>query len=479
MFLKFSLLALVTSFSALAFSQNSFITQVGVNTKTFYGTTDSLNVAKSNVDLNFAKLIQDAETIDGKITHIFQFQVQVSAVPTLLKSSTQDKLNQILETKIEIAEGQLAAGIAAANAQVALGHQALESGISQARAAGTASINQMILAQIQANPDLRTLSPEAQQAFFLRVQAQALTVLEQQLAQARLVGETKLAVAVATIEATRSQTQAQINLVRQEKRDEIDSRLNHLQLETTFQQVAVSYTRVNEHKDGNISVVFLEVGKLEVKGSNDKSSDLLATNDRTEALTSTVGTGAIHFGYATTYSQVKIKNSKDLATGTAKVSVDAYIFHNRLPFIDGTQLVADIVSLSEDRYRDHLRFYQLNTALLKMMYETKQITLYVTGAKGSNVWWAGAGADIRFRQGFALMIRGYAGHRDQGTGSVSTYLSKKFETRIAGLTFYFGPNYTKGQHSVAYKDGIEFSEFLIVTGVKITPKGRLASCDAA
>lgn len=430
---------------------------VTLDTKSFYDSNGNTNIAKSHLDVAAIKQFNSQG-----VRHIFQLHTHLSCIPFLLRDKTQKALNQVVEEKVGAATNLLNSTVAANQQAINNAQQQLNASVAAAGQSADQQIRAGLLVAVTNNPALAGLSQSDRDAIYNQQYALLMAQAQNTIEATRLAHQSAIDTAQASLNNAEQTNRSAIASAHAAKLREINDRLNQIQIETTIQELAVTYARQSES-----SVMFVQLGKLAVEGSGSRAgSDLRPVNDPVESLLGTMGTGALHFGYVT------YANKKSREKGF-RISSDLYIFHDRIPLIDGQQLVADIISMDQNTYDEHRKFMNLNMGLLKLMIENEHVTFFVTGAAGEHTSWKGAGFDIRLPKNFSIVARAYAGDRQQGSMGTSLYLAKRFDLKTSQITPYVGVSYVGGRHSALRFDQVSFDMLEYVAGLRWTIQGRV------
>lgn len=401
----------------------------GVDSKPFVDSNkDDLDIAKTSIEAELKKIFDPTASVRS----IFGISVKVAGSPFILKDSTGKKLMNKANEKIDLAE---AAAQKQREAAIDEAMNTLNKAIKEARAKAYSELNQKVLDAINANPYYSSIynNPNVPQSIKNKIfetgKHKGIQTIENAVAQGRADGLAQIDEANKDAKAEIKQKIAKARL---EAEKLINDRLDYLQTETALQEVAIIYSR--ENGEGMIT---FKVGKFEVKGSDESFSDMRPVNDISEALASTMGTGALQVGVAKVFDY----NRGD-KQGTASVTLA--VFHDRGPVISGSELIGDIVTMSEEDFAVHKRFWQLNTAMLTLMVKTQKASFYISGAAGEYHQWISTGASIELLKNLEFGVRTYFGNREQADSSVSSYLAYK----AGRARLYVGVSAVCGRSSV-------------------------------
>lgn len=211
----------------------------------------------------------------------------------------------------------------------------------------------------------------------------------------------------------------QIEAVRLAKAEEISERLDKIQTETSFQEVALTFAAQVPN-----GVVFFRGGKFKVhsgpsvsEAGQTKLENVRVSNSVTQRALGTTGTGAVQMSWLT-----KLTHDLDLR-------VDVVLFHERLPFISGKHYLAGVVSLSEEDFNRHDNLSDFDSQLLRAILSGENSEFYLTLANHKN-------------GGMAYQVGGM--YRLSGNSLVSVdYAEGRKNVLDSGLSVFFVQNLTE------------------------------------
>lgn len=235
----------------------------------------------------------------------------------------------------------------------------------------------------------------------------------------------KPAIQAKTIANFKKEVDARLAQVQQATHQEIDQRIDQIFAETTLQQLSV----VIGVSTG--SVLFtIQVGKLFVTGGPEPKgqgtmteSELLTMRNSLVSKSLTAHTGAIGISASGQVSE------------SLNYLVEGFVFHDRLPFINGNSYIASLVTQSGSAFDDQRNWWKLNSALLRAVFKNTLGSFYVALGhyKNSGGWAGGAGVSVNFSRQDQLsidMVRGREGFLSSG---VQITYSHEFNSNSTGF----------------------------------------------
>ena len=333
------------------------------------GELDILNqhigVSVSNHHETLERVLNKVRIPARDVKYIFELSMKFTSLPYLMSDSVKEKLHLRADEKIATTRSQMVGPI-----------------ISQVNAA------------LMADPVYPTLPQAAQVQIKEQAVANAMDLLDQQLAQAEA-----------------------------EAKEKIDTRVDALQTETMVQEFAVVFGRPVSISDGNDGLLFVKVGKFKIEsgpqvadgGNRSRLESFRPVNSRTQRGGAVAPTGAIGAGLVKVFKRPG-RNNWTLRT-------DLYLFHDREAFISGQDYIGTVVSLEDNLYERHKELSNLNSVLLRALISNKNFEFYASVGNYDSDAAFSAGLIVNLTDRTSVMFDFYTGNRQQLKQGYSVFVS--------------------------------------------------------
>lgn len=448
-----------------------------------------LNIKSENKNLKALLDDMGIESYAGVET-IFGFSVSISGVPTLVKGMTETELHQAVDEKLYQAQDQIDSKIASAHVQVQQGQKEgfakLDAAITQAqslvdsavsektgqlnsyfssaavlqqKSEATQALRMQLENQITNDPNFALLSTQEQQAMLQKADTMATKAIDKHFSdqynsKLQLINDTAAAkkAEIASVKAAKTaeilgKVKAANQLIKQkevyykslaiikanEAKKTLDQRVDQIQLDTTFQEVAFVIGR--DILNGR-ALVFAHGGKItpDIGGRNNQRGFNQLDSVRPQNTYTTGGMGAAATGgvqFGTNFIMAKGK----------KLQIDIASFHDRPNFYSGSSYVSNVATMTEQEYEQYKDWYVINSVVGRMLFYSD--TLEVYGAFGSyNGKQQGqVGIDLKLNEDLSIHAAFTKGERKNLKQGLSTFVVYRPLQRIklyTGLEFLNG-----------------------------------------
>lgn len=249
------------------------------------------------------------------------------------------------------------------------------------------------------------------------------------------------------IESGMETVKKQIALVKADKEKMIHARFEEIEKQTSYQEVAISLLINNDNLP---LVLYAKTGKFRnetgLAGANSTQSkieELTYKNSLAERNTGTVSTGGILVG----------AQSKELPV---TVTVEAYAFHDRLPFISANQYVQNSLLLEDSDYNRMKNWSQIDSGIVKLILSGQKWSAYIVDGQFDGDEALGAGASVQYGRN-QTHVR-YSSGRNYGADSVASIIQSvaisknhNFFIEVENTNNEFNPAISLKNNKVSYR----------------------------
>ncbi|MBN8541787.1 MAG: hypothetical protein J0L82_15455 [Deltaproteobacteria bacterium] len=249
-----------------------------------------------------------------------------------------------------------------------------------------------------------------------------------------------------------------LNKVLEEKKIQNHSRIRQIRAETSFQEIALTFGKVIQNGS---SVVFFKFGKYTPDLGSPRNpmtnttelEDLRASNSVTQRGGDSAATGAMQLSYI-----------RKLGPALA-VRVDAYLLHERYPWISGEGNIAARATLDSETFDRQAEIFKIDSKAVRVLLQHNRGNVYATvidyagtiGHKGHHVYQTGA--TLRIHPDMNVYLDYYRGDRKnlrRGASGFVAYRVTEAVTIFAGVEKNidsYRPELTaRNEGTISYRD---------------------------
>ncbi len=252
----------------------------------------------------------------------------------------------------------------------------------------------------------------------------------------------------------------QVAIGKEMKRDEVDKRLDKVELETSIQQVALIVGKVfGEEK----LLVFVKAGKFtpETGASVNSAGETylesqIVGSDLTQHGAGTMGTTGVEVGLS------KIIG-KDV-----QLRLDFFMLHDRDPWTSGTEATVRALSESEDTFHDHQAWTHIDSQVVRALIRNNRAEAYVScgNFNGATQCQVGGRLDVTTK---AHIVADYTeGERDIVGSAVSVFGLYDLTERLTIFLGYEKDNDFYNPMEADNREGVIKSETKLTGGGTFT-----------